>query len=374
MAALAIKHSFYLHNDASGVPTKLSGEAANLKIRYSGDAYAADLPLTITEIGTTGEYLISGFGDTGVSSYYVDCKLYKSGVEQTAFGVRDLGDPTERFLDKIITTEQDVLSIVDFNNASGLKTDVIAEHTGDTGVTVDGLLIKDNRIRGSAPITCNQIEEFTVGNGVIIDSVLIKDDIYTGHTGRALLAEANQIIVDSKRAADLAGYVYNDLDTAVTYAASLASVNNRQNIYIVPHIGSYYTISVSIPDYVNIYGLGGMVIVRGTFARSGSVALSSRLQNIYFESYDINDAIVRTIAINCVWQTLVDALDGGIISVTSSHLTNCGLFGTYADVGDDITSGGTNKIVGCYGNFNVTWQSSDEMYGYDYIVGDTFTY
>lgn len=112
MAALPVKHAFYLHTNGA----KNTGQAANLKVRYLGDSYASDLPLTITEVGTTGQYLISGFGDTGVSSYYPDCKLYLSTVEQTSFGVRDLGDPSARFLDLITTTEQDVLSNIDMNS------------------------------------------------------------------------------------------------------------------------------------------------------------------------------------------------------------------------------------------------------------------
>lgn len=363
----AITYSLRLIDTTTGAA--VTGQRENLALRVSpyagGDVIGG---LTVSEIGSQGNYKFTGFG-----AYYQDVKVFLNGSELTSFGIFDVGDPDDNYLSTSKTTAQTLAGQL-VASGTGLKTDIIVEKTGAAGVSVDGLTIKDSAIRGTNPAFADVIAEYGSGNGVTVDGVLLKDDIYTGHTGRAFLTDANNILVDNKRAADLAGYVYNDLDTALTYAAGVASVNSRINIFLKMHIGSYYTLSSAIPDYVNFFGIGGMVIIRGVYTRSGSAALSSRMENIYFEAYDGNHVIVRTIAKNTVWQTLVDSGSGGTISLTSSHINNCGLYGTYTDVGDDVTSGGTNKINNSFGNFNVSWQSSDNIYSFDYYAGDTFSY
>lgn len=66
----------------------------------------------------------------------------------------------------------------------GLKADVIAESTAAAGVTVDGLLVKDNAVgSAAAPATTvtattlvsDTVSEKTAASGVTIDSLLIKD-------------------------------------------------------------------------------------------------------------------------------------------------------------------------------------------------------
>lgn len=42
-----------------------------------------------------------------------------------------------------------------FSNAAGVSTDVITERTGATGVTVDGVLLKDNAVTASGGVTAN---------------------------------------------------------------------------------------------------------------------------------------------------------------------------------------------------------------------------
>lgn len=350
--------------DASNVGTTgLTGT----EIKYRRNPFSSGDVITIAGVSgsVNGIYLCSFIGNA-----YEAAQLWISGVYQGTWGTKYIGDEKLYFV--ALTGNQTIAGIKDFSTS--IKSDVIAEHTAAAGVTIDGALIKDNQLQGTSPIKADNIAENGAGNGVTVDNVLLKDDIYTGHTGRALLMDANNILVDNKRAADLTGFVYNDLDTAMTYAAGVASVNSRINIYLKLHIGSSYSLSQAIPDYVNLHGLGGMVMVTGVYTRSGSVALSSRIENIYFLATDQNHVIVRTIGRNSVWQTAADVGDGGTISLTTSEINNCGLFGSYADVGDDVTSGGTNKIINSYGNFNVTWQASDEMFGFTAIVGDTFSY
>jgi len=57
--------------------------------------------------------------------------------------------------------------------SSGLKTDTISEKTADNGVTIDGVLLKDNQVN------TDQINEKTADNGVAIDGILLKDNLLT---------------------------------------------------------------------------------------------------------------------------------------------------------------------------------------------------
>lgn len=73
-------------------------------------------------------------------------KLYDSTTELTNFGIIKVGQDDA----VLITGNQTVAGVktfssqADFSNASGLKTDVIAEHTAAAGVTIDGILLKDS--------------------------------------------------------------------------------------------------------------------------------------------------------------------------------------------------------------------------------------
>lgn len=53
--------------------------------------------------------------------------------------------------------------------ALGIKADVIAESTAATGVTIDGVKLKDSEV------TTDTINEKTAATGVTIDSLLVKD-------------------------------------------------------------------------------------------------------------------------------------------------------------------------------------------------------
>lgn len=80
---------------------------------------------------------------------------------------------------------------VDFGT-TGFKTDVVDESTSGSGVTVDGLLIKDGQIQGTAPILADTISEKTAATGVTIDSLLIKDGLISANfIARATIAVAN---------------------------------------------------------------------------------------------------------------------------------------------------------------------------------------
>ena len=97
-----------------------SGLTVTLRVSpYSGTTY------TLSEVGTTGVYNIATVND-GVY------KLYIGGVEQTQYGTFWIGDSAPQF-------------------------DTIAERTAGSGVTIDGILLKDS-LNGSSimALTGNQ--------------------------------------------------------------------------------------------------------------------------------------------------------------------------------------------------------------------------
>ena len=56
-----------------------------------------------------------------------------------------------------------------------IKTDTIAEYTAATGVTIDGALLKDGQLQGTAPLLADTISEKTAAAGVTVDGMLLKD-------------------------------------------------------------------------------------------------------------------------------------------------------------------------------------------------------
>jgi len=67
------------------------------------------------------------------------------------------------------TVIQNTLSVAG-DITGNIKTDIISEQTTDAGVTIDGVLLKDNEV------TTDKINEKTTDAGVTIDGVLLKDN------------------------------------------------------------------------------------------------------------------------------------------------------------------------------------------------------
>jgi hypothetical protein len=70
--------------------------------------------------------------------------------------------------------------------ASGVSTSTITESASGSGVTVDGVLLKDSAVSAASGVSTNTITEYYSGSGVTIDSLLIKDGAIsaTAITGR----------------------------------------------------------------------------------------------------------------------------------------------------------------------------------------------
>ena len=87
---------------------------------------------------------------------------------------------------------------------SGIQTDTISEKTSDAGITIDGVLLKDNTVQADT------ITEKTTDAGITIDGVLLKDNTVQADTitrktsqldvddiGQLILNEPDELTLDS---------------------------------------------------------------------------------------------------------------------------------------------------------------------------------
>lgn len=320
-----------------------------------------------------GMWAFTGIDDTA------EYKLYDTDndIEYTAF--TGGGSNTRSFYDSSLTNYVDkttasaqTLSGQLIASSAGYKTDVIVEKTSANGVSIDGLTIKDSAIRGANSVFTDVIAEYGSGNGVTIDSVLIKDDIYTGDTGRALLATTNTIIVDANRVADITKYVYNDVQGAIDFAQlQTPSATSRWTILIVPHknTASYagYTGALTLYKYIDLIGLGN-VMLQSTLSYSGTWTggTFSRLKNLIIRPLVDTNLTARGVeADNCHFGVEEDSLTP-VLSLENSQFNDCG-FWRFGTVSTAPQTTGSNYIMNCIGNVGITWDSTDSVWSYNYI-------
>ena len=82
---------------------------------------------------------------------------------------------------------------------SEINIDIINEKTADTGVTIDGVLLKDGIVFGTVEdiaIKTDTIDELTVDNGVVIEGILLKDSIINTDTINEKTADTG-VTIDS---------------------------------------------------------------------------------------------------------------------------------------------------------------------------------
>ena len=107
--------------------------------------------------------------------------------------------------------------------ADSFSTDTISEKTAATGVTIDGVLLKDNDVSADE-VSTDTISEKTSDTGVTIDGVLLKDNEMNGSYLTDGTVATAKIADDAVTAAKLA-------DTAVT-AGSYGSASLIPNITV----------------------------------------------------------------------------------------------------------------------------------------------
>jgi len=169
--------------------------------------------------------------------------------------------------------------------SSQTNTDVINENTLNAGVTIDGVLLKDNTIT-SSQINSSVINESTLNAGVTIDGVLLKDNLVN-----ASQLTCNQLGADT--------IVESTLNAGVTIDGVLLKDNN-----------------IELPA-------GGSLSFNGTLFgySTGTGALS-------FEGYNKVATFVpgQTLIIGYEWIKLADTV---IISLNGNQRTNTATFDYY---------------------------------------------
>lgn len=99
---------------------------------------------------------VYSFGSVNSGEY----KVYNGGTELTSFGIVKIGEDGA----VLITGNQTIAGVKTFTNQpvlnAGVQTDTISEKTSATGVTIDGILLKDN-LNASNIVTVNTTQDVT---------------------------------------------------------------------------------------------------------------------------------------------------------------------------------------------------------------------
>lgn len=396
-----------LIDTTTGVP--LTGQAANIVIKDNGGTPITGL--TVVEYGVQGNYKIYGF-----ASWYEFVTLWVSGVQMQSFGSQAAGDPILKFINKdgtlafvanqsmgshkltnlaAGTTGTDAVNFGQVVKLAGLDTITgLKSFTGGVLIDVSGNIFE---IKNGAVVNLTVLNNtFTFGVSSVIISqgtALFRDPSYdpasTKYIGNifsntdipsakwvathfAPLTGAEQnssVIVDSSHGGIDSGRIYQTIQSAIDDITSALRVNPTDvwNIYIKPNLESIagYVEDITLPDYINLIG-EGRVIVSGQLVRgSGTGDINSKIEDMAFviPVAATSQQVERIEGINSVFE----ASAVGHVVATKSKLNNCGLYGV------GVTSGNNNKIINCYGNFDVVWDAStDKVYRYDFIPGDTY--
>lgn len=170
------------------------------------------------------------------------------------------------------------------------------------------------------------------------------------------------IIVDPTAPVVL-GKQYPTINGAIADVTASLSITERYTLLVKQPDESVYTEDIEVPDWLNIIG-EGQIKIFGQLTRTGaSPDISSKLENLYFvnniaAAHDVD----RFHVTNCVFDV------NGSVVITDSICNGSGFYGS------TITSGNGNRIMNCFGNQSVAWQSSDRIYSYNYIVDDYYAY
>jgi len=113
------------------VPDESMDGTINLRVSpYSSAAYT----------GTHIDDGVYSFGSVAIGEY----KVYNSGTELTSFGIIKIGEDDA----VLLTGAQTIADVKTFSGqpvlSAGVKTDTISENSSAAGVTIDGILLKDN--------------------------------------------------------------------------------------------------------------------------------------------------------------------------------------------------------------------------------------
>lgn len=156
--------------------------------------------------------------------------------------------------------------------ATAIATDIISEVTGAAGVTVDGVLLKDGGVvlAGAAAVSTDVISEKTSATGVTIDGLLVKDGIIGTIpviTGDGAITIANGTVELTKGSA-----------AAITIAAPTSGTHDGIKIWVYAGSAQAHVITCST-DGFNAKGSSGTVTF--TAALGNSVLLHAQSGHWY---------------------------------------------------------------------------------------------
>jgi hypothetical protein len=133
--------------------------------------------------------------------------------------------------------------------ASGVSTNTITEYSSGSGVTADGVLLKDNTVTASG-VSTNTISEYASGSGVTVDGLLIKDGgIFgstsgsapsTGFVGEFLEASGNDVTTNTSAETTIATLTLTTGVWSVSAASnSRAAATQTGAVHFLTVKGSY---------------------------------------------------------------------------------------------------------------------------------------
>lgn len=209
------------------------------------------------------------------------------------------------------TIFNDSTSIVDF--PTSIQVDIINEHTGSSGVVIDGVICKDydvtcTNLKAQTSVQTDSIVEQTLNNGVDIDGVVIKDGLVDGQDCSVLKnitsVEASQLenINSTTISTTQWGYVGNMNQNVATNSnvsfssitlATGSSFNNYQEFSNTSFTFTCGFQSSSYTTTVKAVRLGNMVVV---WMKWFSATLSTSFPfstNPYFGSSSTLDSAFR---------------------------------------------------------------------------------
>jgi len=284
-------------------------------------------------------------------------KLYDSTTELTNFGIIKVGQDDA----VLITGNQTIAGVktfssqADFSNASGLKTDVIAEHTAAAGVTIDGILLKDSldlsgivsksgsqQIDGNKTFTGNvNIDSggaiFTIesgGVGIIVDAPTADTHIVNKAYVDSLAVTPFQQSPNVRRliinGTQETNKIYTTWTSCMTNAYAYAASNYRMTIMVEGIGTAATTITIGdagggvgfINDYITVRGISQQQV---RLTPPDDTISVTTLGNTSFENLTmyLHDTAQDPIFTNIVFNNVLFDLDVNSVTFNTCEFRNC---------------------------------------------------
>jgi len=227
------------------------------------------------------------------------------------------------------------------------------------------------------PIMATDSTEYTVGIPTYDNSLVWKKwvtDNFAAVSGNSFPINTNRLIVDSKQPSNFTGKIYTTITAALSYASSQTpSASSRWEIFVMPHHSTGYAENITLPRWCSIIGLGRVRIL-GSFdiASGGSwTGYDGKIQNLEFKQSNDSYTLKQIFAQDCFFHA--NGASGEVnLLFNGAQLINCGFF-VQNDVNIEVTNPvKINRVQNCYGNTLISWLSTDKIYSYDVVIGDTW--